>query len=1347
MIDVETDDLPTDITSGSMDKWAAWDDPNGGDAIPADFVNTDNDNLQLVTKIEYDLLGRSFLRTDAGGAKHYTAYQTSGDIDRVIQFSYWDDVSDEPLLPIQVRESDELDRLSSTYTLAPDFALSLDSNDAPIGLDPNTTVSTSDAESLTKLVYDDNTGQLTETQRFHDTSGETEFTNYYSTRLLYDVEGRVGATIQGVESGVHQVNVTLFDVLGRSIEQRRNVVSTVPDDYADLSGSLPSGYAKTSTTVYDSGNEGDSHVTKTKSYYGTTDFIETNFHRTWRGHLRGTDRKNNTTAFGPYSVMDVDWQGRVIDQAQYTVAPGNWTTLVDDEDYVASTSSNRNNWTKTHYDVLGRVYRTERYPGTQATNHFEVNNYYDRNGRLVCTGDVFSAHTEYAYDGAGRQYQVRTVTDVEATEYLSGGAFNYRKPVPEPDLDDLTDGDDKLVEFTHSVFDDGGNVTEQHTFEMNHNDTSSVGLTFTGTADYVRRSVFMWYDDADRLTTTADYGAGGGATGVGSWKHNTLPAPSSAPTVSADDVLVTLYTYHDDTGRQETVEDPEDVVTKTFYDDLGRRTFVAENYDDFDPDTLSTIGGGTNDEEDRVTGWVYNGLGQTVKLTAYNASSSTADQETEYEFEDAYNASLVTKTIYPDGNSTSDNVQRTYNLDGSLATMTDQRGVVHTYSYNDRRQLEADQITTLNGVDGAVESITRKYDDMGRLTHLTSHGNSTADPDNTTDIENQVKLSYDARGKVSKSEQSHEGAVGAGTPEFDYTYDTTTQTARYNDGLRLKTVDYPLVAAGPTFPARATYYYGSSNSPNERLNRPLYHALYSGAFVTDDERFISHYQYNGTSRVAEVMFEKLGSGRVVEREMFGATATDYDAWDRFGRTLQHKWKKNSTVHDQVDYTYDFAGNRLSRDVYVDPLYADDRDQVYAYDGLHRLQNVEGGTLSSGSITSRQLEQDWTLDQLGNWSTFKQRDTDTGSTWDLDQDRAHNDVNELTSFTTTTGTDWADPAYDAAGNAILIPQFIDKVEHFELIYDAWNRLVKVMNHDNDKEVQRNEYDGFNRRIVRKEYSLVSGTLNETRHFYYNRDWQVLVEAVEDTSSEVADAMYSYHPHYVDAVAVRIRDDDAHFYLHDANYNVTAMADDTGTVVERYSYTPYGETTFMSEAFVPHTNPESGIDNEYLYTGRRLDPETHLQLNRNRFYIPPLGRWLTRDPIGYEGSQWNLYEYVNSMPTVSFDPSGKLVTVPPPVVAPAPIIGGGGAAGGLAVNPVCIVVVTTAVQYECGQRITRPIVYKYYCDKYDNRDCKNCRCQDSAGDWYKYSRKDTKTVEGCRAFCIDRLGPNYRRYSCD
>jgi hypothetical protein len=41
----------------------------------------------------------------------------------------------------------------------------------------------------------------------------------------------------------------------------------------------------------------------------------------------------------------------------------------------------------------------------------------------------------------------------------------------------------------------------------------------------------------------------------------------------------------------------------------------------------------------------------------------------------------------------------------------------------------------------------------------------------------------------------------------------------------------------------------------------------------------------------------------------------------------------------------------------------------------------------------------------------------------------------------------------------------------------------------------------------------------------------------------------------------------------------------------------------------------------------------------YYAPPLGRWITRDPIGYEGSQWNLYEYVGGKPTMATDPTGE------------------------------------------------------------------------------------------------------------
>jgi len=53
---------------------------------------------------------------------------------------------------------------------------------------------------------------------------------------------------------------------------------------------------------------------------------------------------------------------------------------------------------------------------------------------------------------------------------------------------------------------------------------------------------------------------------------------------------------------------------------------------------------------------------------------------------------------------------------------------------------------------------------------------------------------------------------------------------------------------------------------------------------------------------------------------------------------------------------------------------------------------------------------------------------------------------------------------------------------------------------------------------------------------------------------------------------------------------------------------------------------------------LDPETGLQLNRNRFYHQQLGRWVNRDPIKYKGGGWNLYEYNNSMPIDKIDPNG-------------------------------------------------------------------------------------------------------------
>jgi uncharacterized protein RhaS with RHS repeats len=46
-------------------------------------------------------------------------------------------------------------------------------------------------------------------------------------------------------------------------------------------------------------------------------------------------------------------------------------------------------------------------------------------------------------------------------------------------------------------------------------------------------------------------------------------------------------------------------------------------------------------------------------------------------------------------------------------------------------------------------------------------------------------------------------------------------------------------------------------------------------------------------------------------------------------------------------------------------------------------------------------------------------------------------------------------------------------------------------------------------------------------------------------------------------------------------------------------------------------------------------------RHRYFHAQLGRFVSRDPIGYDGSRWNLYEYVGSHPSTGLDPSGLVV----------------------------------------------------------------------------------------------------------
>jgi RHS repeat-associated protein len=171
---------------------------------------------------------------------------------------------------------------------------------------------------------------------------------------------------------------------------------------------------------------------------------------------------------------------------------------------------------------------------------------------------------------------------------------------------------------------------------------------------------------------------------------------------------------------------------------------------------------------------------------------------------------------------------------------------------------------------------------------------------------------------------------------------------------------------------------------------------------------------------------------------------------------------------------------------------------------------------------------------------------------------------------------------------------------------------------------------------------------------------------------ATAQYVWSPVYVDALVLRDRDADGQggngleerlWAQQDANYNVTALFDNSGNVVERYAYDPYGEVTVYDAGW--NVRGGSSYGWSHLHQGLRRDAATGLDHARHREYHPALGRPLQRDPIGFDAGDPNVYRWVGNSPAGRVDPYGLdwiAVPMPPPMVGIdrrlGVAIGGGG-----------------------------------------------------------------------------------------
>lgn len=967
---------------------------------------------------------------------------------------------------------------------------------------------------------------------------------------------------------------------------------------------------------YDHGQAGgDGNLTEQTQHVDADTARVTQFVYDWRNRRTDTDGEIDF-----YEKLDYDNLDRVTKTERYdTTVEGNLIARSERK-----------------YDDRGRVYQTIRYgvdPSTGAVGNALVDHtWYDAAGNAIKSlPSGAKLFTKTLYDGLGRQTVQYAGYDLDETTYAEAG----------------TVVDDTILEETETDYDNASKVIQTTTRQRYHNaPASQTGALGDPSSEPKARVTYttQWHDAIGREIATAAYGTNGGTA---------LDRPDTIPQRS-DTVLLTSTGYND-TGEAFQTIDPAGREDQQFFDAAGRTVKTIQNYVDGTVDI-------DQPDEDVTVEMTYGPDGQVLALVAKNPA--TGDQVTRYVYgttltdSDIARSDLLRAEIYPDSDDSGtgvppvlsdgpdevyDRIEHRYNRQGERRETKDQNETVHAFEFDKLGRQIHDRVTALgDGVDGAVRRISTTYEIRGMSETITSWDDATVGSGNAV---NEVHFAYNGFGQITADYQSHAGSVNPSTtPAVQYGYaDGSANT------IRPTAITYPNGRA-------ITYGYGSTDSMSDALSRI--------ASILDDDAGSTHladYSYLGvgpagglfpmvnfpfTPGAVEVDYTEPDIRYTLVGTAGGSdpdTGDIYRGLDRFARVKDCYWYNYGTSSDvdRIKYGYDRNGNRTWRENVVARSLGKYFDEKYVHDLIDRLQHAERGELDDfkSEIENLQFAQRWGLDATGNWAGFLE-DSDGNGTWDLDQTRTANPVNEIVDITEDSGPSWVTPAYNQAGKLTTIPKPAAPTQAFTATYVAWNRLVRLA--EGQTTVAQYEYDGAKRRTVTKTY--VSGQLDETRHFYYTDPscWQVVEERVG--SSTTAERQFVWGLRYIDDLILRDRDtnadetlDERLYGMQDANWNVTSVASEVGTVQERYAYHPYGTPILLTASFEPRGS--SSLNWETTFAGYRWDRTVMLSHVRNRVYNGRMGIWLQRDSLGYaSGRQLGLYSYVENKPTGAPDPSG-------------------------------------------------------------------------------------------------------------
>jgi len=632
--------------------------------------------------------------------------------------------------------------------------------------------------------------------------------------------------------------------------------------------------------------------------------------------------------------------------------------------------------------------------------------------------------------------------------------------------------------------------------------------------------------------------------------------------------------------------------TRTEYDGLGRPTFKSQP--------------STNSNETKGMDYTYDGLGRiyqerenvspyaTTKHRYYSSHrhrvydpSGAWTQYYSYGYDGPGNTNY--RAIYKYANGAYQQYTYLYkNVHGQMTRLR-QWGNTDGYNVNKSQYFYYDGQQRLCRHYVPEHGATKyQYDPAGQ-TIAYAKGQSNSGCGAVPNVSAKVSKTYDNLGRLKLT-----NFTDPATDDISLTYDANSNlktvyrggvnwSYNYND-INLLTHEY-LDVDGRNYDSNYTY----NNAAYLTRKR-----LPSGRYI--------NYTPDGLGRIKTV---KNGSTTLASNTTFHAsgaiTGMRYGNGQLFTQTLNNRllpqrllsYKGGTRAIDKT-YSYDARGKVTS----ISDGAGTGDNRTYAYDGLGRLTSASG-PWGTGSFK---------YDALNNLRQKKLGSRTVNLTYDS--------RNRLSRSADTGASGTRTVAYDAQGN-------VTTLGNLGFIYDYSDQPVVVSGTANGVGSANGAYtyDGNLKRVK----SVVNG---KTIYNVYDVGGNLVhVDAVTDNKkTDYITGPNGSLARYTNNVIT---------YLH-PNHLGSAVTGTTSTggIRWREKYTPFGE-----EMQSPAAN-----DNLAGFTGHIKDKATGLNYMQARYYDPVIGRFLSVDPVGFNGSgqntaYFNRYAYSGNDPINYIDPDGQ------------------------------------------------------------------------------------------------------------